>query len=161
MTAYDLAHIVTHYVNGKGDAVSHKKLQKLLYYVEAWNLVHLENPLLNEDFQAWVHGPVLPSLYRELKGYGFNDLNVIHDDENKDIDELINTIVLRNELSEDQLELIYAVLDKYGSKTSFELEMLSHSEPPWVEARNGLPPTANCTTVIPKSRMREYYSSLL
>ena len=61
MKASDIAHIVTYYVNQKGDTISPKKLQKLLFYVEAWNLVHLKIPLIEEDFEAWVHGPVLPS----------------------------------------------------------------------------------------------------
>ena len=77
MTAEDLAHIVTHYLNQKGDSVSPKKLQKLLYYIEAWHLVHIGVPLIDEEFQAWVHGPVLPSLYHQLKEFGFNDLKVV------------------------------------------------------------------------------------
>lgn len=155
----DLAHIVTHYVNQKGDTVSHKKLQKLLYYVEAWNLVHLKEPIIDEDFQAWVHGPVIPSLYHELKPLGFNNFQVINY-EDGDVDKLIANIIAKNKLSEDQQELIYEVLDKYGARTSFELEMMSHNEPPWIEARKGLPPHANCTNVISKDRMRDYYSSL-
>ena len=79
MKAWDLGHIITHYVNEKGDTVSHKKLQKLLFYVEAWHLVNFGEPILNEDFQAWMHGPVVPELYHDLKEFGFNNLKVIND----------------------------------------------------------------------------------
>jgi uncharacterized phage-associated protein len=161
MTAYDLAHIVTHYVNQKGDSVSHKKLQKLLYYVEAWHLVHMGGPILDEEFEAWVHGPVIPSLYQSLKQYGFNDLNVIHDVEGGNIDKLIDDIIKNNDLSEDQQDLIEQVLDKYGIKTSFALEMMTHQEAPWVEARGGIPPHQNCNTIISKERMKQFYSSLI
>lgn len=160
MIASDLAQIVTTYVNSKGDTVSPKKLQKLLYYVEAWNLVNLTNPLVDEDFQAWVHGPVLPSLYHELKEFGYNDLKVVADECNT-ANEPINKIIERNNLNEDQLGLIYAVLDKYGTMNSFQLELLSHSEAPWVEARAGLPPHTPCTNIIPKKRMKEFYSELV
>ncbi len=160
MTALHLAHIVTHLVNQKGDTVSHKKLQKLLYYVESWNMVHLGNPMIDEDFQAWVHGPVLPSLYHELKGYGFNDLKVVAD-ENDTPDELINNIIAENKITEDQLALIDSVLQKYATLNSFQLELLTHSEAPWIEARGACPPHQSCTNTISKERMKEFYSTLM
>lgn len=160
MIATDLAHIVTHYINQKGDTISHKKLQKLLYYVEAWNLVHLSDPLMEEDFEAWVHGPVLPSLYHELKQFGFNDLKVVADEFDKP-DDLVNKIIRENELTSEQLELIYLVLDKYGSMNSLQLELLTHNENPWVEAREGVPPHQSCNNIIPKSKIKDFYSSLI
>lgn len=159
MKAYDLAHIVTNFVNQKGDTVSHKKLQKLIYYVEAWNLVHLEEPLINEDFEAWVHGPVVPELYQQLKEFGFNQIEVVND-EFDTIDEQIQEIIINNKLTENQLELIYSVLNKYGGLSSLELELLSHSESPWIEAREGYAPHQTCNKIITKARMKEFYTSL-
>ncbi len=160
MNQMDLAHIITHYVNEKGDSVSPKKLQKLLYYVEAWNMVHIGEPLINEEFEAWVHGPVLPSVYRQLKGFGFNNLQVINEEEDSAAKE-IQGIIEKNKLSDDQLGVIYSVLNKYGGLSAFELEMLSHNEAPWVEARGGVPPHMSCKEIIPKPRMRAFYSSLI
>jgi uncharacterized phage-associated protein len=160
MKTSDLAHVVTHYINEKGDTVSPKKLQKLLYYVEAWNLVHLSDPLLFEDFQAWVHGPVLPSLYHELKEYKFNDLKVVAEEFDSP-SQLILKIIENNKITHEKLDLIYAVLDRYGSLNSLQLEMLSHSERPWLEAREGFPPHVSCKNIIPKEKMKEYYSTLI
>ena len=123
MNSWDLGHIVTHYVNQKGDTVSHKKLQKLLYYVEAWHLVNFKTPILEENFEAWVHGPVVPELYHKLKEFGFNNLQVIND-EFDTVDEAIQTIIERNAISSEQIELIESILNRYGSLTSFELELL-------------------------------------
>ena len=160
MNPSQLAKIATYYINDKGDRVSNKKLQKILYYVEAWNMVHFGTPLIKEDFEAWVHGPVLPSLYRELKELGYNDLSII-DNENGSVDSRINEIAKINQLSNDQLDLIYSVLNKYGGLSAFQLEMLTHSESPWIEARGNKAPHESCNTVIPKSRMKEFYSSLI
>lgn len=159
MKSIDLAHIVTHFVNQKGDTVSHKKLQKLIYYIEAWNLVHLSTPLLVEDFEAWVHGPVVPELYQELKEFGFNNIEVINDQFDT-MDEEIESIILKNNLSENQVELIYSVLNKYSSLSSMELELLTHNEAPWIEAREGFAPHQSCNNIIPKVRMKEFYTSL-
>lgn len=159
MKSYDLGHIITHYINTKGDSVSHKKLQKLLYYVESWHLVNFDEPILDENFQAWVHGPVIPELYHELKEFGFNDLAIIND-EHETIDEEINSIITKNKLTDDKLEFIYSVLDNYGGFSSFELELLSHSEQPWIDARGDCAPHERCTAVISKNSMKKFYSSL-
>lgn len=160
MEAKDLGYIVTDYLNSKGESVSPKKLQKLLYYVESWNLVHLGTPLLEEDFEAWVHGPVLPSVYRELKQFGFNNISIIND-ELDSAEKRINKIAESNNLSGDQKELIFSVLNKYGGLSPFDLEMLTHSEKPWVDARGNVPPHENCNNIISKESMRSYYSSLI
>ena len=159
MNSWDLGHIITNYVNQKGDTISHKKLQKLLYYVEAWHLVNFNNPILNEDFQAWVHGPVVPELYHKLKEFGFNDLKVVND-EFETVDGKINSIILKNKISDETIEFVYSVLDRYGSLTSFELELLSHSEAPWLEARQDYPPHKPCTNIISKDRMKAFYSNI-
>ncbi len=160
MKATALGHIITDYINSKGLTVSPKKLQKLVYYVEAWHLVHLHSELIDENFEAWVHGPVVPELYQDLKKFGYNDIQIIND-ENDSSDERIQEIAKENNLNEDQIELIYSVLNKYGNLSSFELEMLTHSEQPWIEARKGFPPHERCTNIISKDRMKEFYSAQL
>jgi uncharacterized phage-associated protein len=159
MNAWELGHIITHYVNQKGDTVSHKKLQKLLYYVDAWHLVNFGNSIVDEDFQAWVHGPVVPELYQQLKGFGFNNLKVVND-EYDTVDDEIKAIIAKNNLSDDQVEFLNSVLNKYGGLSSFDLELLSHSEAPWLEARFGYEPHQSCNVVIPKQRMQEFYSAM-
>lgn len=159
MNAWDLGHIVTNYVNQKGDTVSHKKLQKLLFYVEAWHLVNFGKPILDEDFQAWVHGPVIPELYQKLKDFGFNDLKVVNE-EDKTVDKQIEEIIAKNGLDGNTLEFIYSVLDNYGSLTSFDLELLTHSEKPWIEARGNCAPHERCANIIPKDKMQAFYSQL-
>lgn len=158
MKAWDLAHIITHYVNEKGDSVSHKKLQKLLYFVEAWHLVHFGESIVDEEFEAWVHGPVIPEVYRKLKGAGFNNIEVTAEDFDT-VEEEINSIIERNHLSSDQLDLVGSVLDKYGPLSSMELELLTHNEDPWIKARSGLGPHEASNTVMTKKRIKEYYSA--
>lgn len=159
MKAGDLGHIITHYINQKGDTVSHKKLQKLIYYVDAWHLVHFEASIVNENFEAWVHGPVVRELYHELKEFGFNNLKVVND-ELDTVDEEIEAIIAKNGINSDQIGLIESVLNKYGSLSSLELELLTHNEAPWIEGRDGFAPHQVCTNVISKQRMRDFYSAL-
>lgn len=160
MKAIALGHIITDYLNSKGVSVSPKKLQKLVYYVEAWHLVYFDSELIEENFEAWVHGPVVPELYQDLKQFGYNNLKVINDELDSS-EERIKKVAKDNNLTDDQMELIFSVLNKYGTLSSFELEMLTHSEQPWIEARKDIPPHERCTNIISKSRMKEFYSAQL
>ena len=160
MKATALGHLITDYVNSRGETVSPKKLQKLVYYVEAWHLVYFDFELIDERFEAWVHGPVVPELYQYLKQFGYNNIQVINDELDSS-EKIIEAVAKENNLNEEQLELVYSVLNKYGTLSSFELEMLTHSEEPWIEARKDIPPHERCTNVIPKDRMKEYYSAQL
>ena len=54
------------------ESMTHKKLQKLCYYAKAWYLALYDENLVNEAFEAWVHGAVQPDLYQKYKPYGFN-----------------------------------------------------------------------------------------
>ena len=46
-----------------GGALSVLKLQKLLYYVEAWHVAFFNKMLFDDEFQAWVHGPVCVPIF--------------------------------------------------------------------------------------------------
>jgi len=59
---------VAKYITEQTGEVSAMKLQKLMYYAQAWNLVWEEEALFPNDFQAWANGPVLPTLYARHRG---------------------------------------------------------------------------------------------
>ena len=150
-------YLLSHYAS-KGDLITNKKLQKLLYYVEAWNLVHFDS-IINEDFEAWIHGPVIPDVYRSYRGFVYSP--IIIDYKGKHAGEVNAAIAHSLGLNGDVKNLVDEVIYKYGSLTSFQLEMLSHSEPPWLKAREGFAPNEQSDKVIDKKLMKEYYTSLL
>ena len=62
------AHDVAKYIIGKSGQISAMKLQKLVYYAQAWSLVWDEEPLFPQKVRAWVNGPVVRELYDVHKG---------------------------------------------------------------------------------------------
>ncbi len=42
--------------------MSNLRLNKLMYYTQAWSLVLLGRPLFEADFEAWDFGPVIPAI---------------------------------------------------------------------------------------------------
>ena len=125
--------------------MSAMKLQKLVYYCQAWSLVWEDRPLFPEAIEAWASGPVVPELYREHKGMF-----------------LLKEWVLgrsRN-LSDDDQETVDIVLRKYAHRNAQWLSELTHREAPWKDARRGLAPGELGDVEITHAAMSEYYSSL-
>ena len=147
------AHLVADYFLYKGQQekkpISNKKLQKLLYYAQAWSLVLCKEKLFKDKIEAWVHGPAIRNVYIEYKEFGFNPIQ-------KEIEtDKINKIP----------EKIKKFLDKvwrvYGKLDAVYLEQLTHSEKPWQEARDGLQGHESSENVISIKSMRDFYSEKL
>jgi len=54
---------VAKYILDKKGVMSAMKLQKLVYYSQAWSLVWDDEPVFDDAIKAWANGPVIPSLY--------------------------------------------------------------------------------------------------
>ena len=63
-TVFDVAQ----YILSKLGPMPAMKLQKLVYYSQAWSLVWDEAALFDEEIQAWANGPVVRTLYDVHKG---------------------------------------------------------------------------------------------
>lgn len=129
----------------KDSPITAWKLQKLVYYCQAWSLVWDENSLFREDILAWANGPVVKELYEKHRG-------LFHVQEIKGGDV--------SNLSENQKDIINRVVEAYGRKTAQWLSDLTHMEDPWIEAREFLKPGERGNQKISIASMYEYYSSI-
>ncbi len=60
------------YLSNKSDRhITNLKLQKLVYYAQAWHLVFFNRKLYDAPIEAWIHGPAVRSLYKKYKRSGF------------------------------------------------------------------------------------------
>jgi uncharacterized phage-associated protein len=133
------------YIVQKTGRLSTWKLQKLVYYAQAWSLVWDERPLFKERIEAWANGPVCPELYQWHKG-SFE----------------VEKVPAGNAgaLDKDARETIDAVLSHYGDKGSQWLSDLTHRELPWKMARGNLPDGERGTALISHGSMADYYGNL-
>lgn len=130
-------------------SITNKKLQKLLYYAQAWSLVVRKDKLFNDKIEAWVHGPAVRSVYLQYRKFGFNPIK-------KEIDSAKFT-----NIPEDIKHFLDEVWNVYGKKDTEYLELLTHSEKPWQEAREGLQGSENSKNVISLMSMKTFYSEML
>jgi uncharacterized phage-associated protein len=142
----DVANFLLDESRERGDILTNLKLQKLIYYAQAWYLALKEKPLFQEDLEAWVHGPVLPTQYYRFRNQKWMPI----------LDDTITRPEVANPIKSHLLEIV----DVFGSETAVSLELMTHRERPWIEARKDLAPDVPSNAIISKETMRDYYKSL-
>lgn len=129
----------------RGDLLTPLKLQKLMFYADAWFMALYNGELTTERFQAWVHGPVALSQYHRFKENRWHPI----------LDE-----VDMPEFDERSTNHLREILDVFGPETGPALEMMTHSETPWLDARGGIPDDEPCNAYISKETTKKFYASI-
>jgi uncharacterized phage-associated protein len=138
------------YIVDKLGTVDTWKLQKLVYYCQAWSLVWDERPLFDSKIEAWANGPVCPDLYaRHKRMYSIGPDSVA-----------VWAGASPDALFETERETIDSVLEHYGGKPGHYLRELTHLEEPWIQARGDTPLMEPCNNEITHEMMRLYYGAL-
>ena len=119
-----------------GDVITNLKAQKLAYYAQGVSYAMLGTPLFDDDFEAWLHGPVIPSLYDELKQF-----------ENRQIE--IKTDYDDKLFSKEQLDVIVRTYKTFGQYSAWKLRDMTHQELPWKNTKRN--------QVISKELIRSYF----
>lgn len=125
-----------------GDSLTNLKLQKLIYYAQAWSVALLDRPLFEEEIEAWAHGPVVDVVYQEYKQYRYGTIPPSR---------------RKPRFTPQERVVLEDVLTVYGEHSAKFLEDLTHSEGPWETVRGGKPATSRSRRKIPLALMREYY----
>ncbi|OAV72184.1 putative phage-associated protein [Bacteroidales bacterium Barb4] len=142
--------IILRYTPDAGDAITPLKLQKLLYYCQAWHYTVYDEPLFDDKIEAWARGPVIPSQFERFSYLEIGD-NILNN-----WPEFAPDIVLEKYTE----NLLYEVMSVYGQHTAYYLERLVQSEKPWKETRGDLEFPLACDKEIPLPLMKAYYSSI-
>lgn len=133
------------YIIEKEPYVGLNRLQLLVYYCYAWELVWSDESLFKSEILAGPNGPLIQSLYDYFKG---------------EREFTLPNIGASSNLSADERETIDVVLGGYSQYNPMQLSMIAQSEKPWKEARLKVS-ELNPLPVIPKAEIQEFYSSLL
>ena len=123
-----------------GDVITNLKAQKLLYYAQGISLAKTGEALFEDDFVAWQHGPVIPTLYDELKTFGKSQITLPDD---------LNL----NKFSTKQMDLLISVYKTYGQFSAWKLRDMTHQEAPWKNV--------NINEIITKQSIKDFFSNQL
>jgi len=118
------------------------KLQKLLYYSQAWHVAITDEPLFEDEIQAWSKGPVVDRVWQERKGWR----NVTSWPQGN-----------ADNISGPSAMVVDLVCSVYGRLSGDDLSELTHDEEPWRATRGDLPESARANRTIPLELMRDFY----
>ncbi len=140
--------IIAEYIIAKGKEITPLALQKILYYSQGFYKAFFGKFLVEDDCQAWVHGPVYVCIYEKYKE--FKSANILID-----IDYDIEDIIV-----DEKRELLDVIIKYFGYYNGKALEKMSHYEVPWINARRGFLPVENSNNIIKKEDIKEYFEKV-
>jgi len=147
LTANQVANYIIYRANNAEELITNLKLQKLLYYAQGYYLAFYNELLFDDEIQAWAHGPVVPSVYHEYKHFRWKPIN--------------------QEVTEPKIEkkrivdLLDLIIETFLPMDAYKLELMTHRESPWLNARGDLPKDAFCQSTINTRDMKDYFTKLM
>jgi uncharacterized phage-associated protein len=143
ISALDVAKYFLSKANREGDWVTNLKMQKLLYYAQAWYLVNYNAPLFKEPIRPWALGPVIKEVYDEFKNFGSAPIDYKSTGQESNI------------FSKKQKQFLDEFYDIFFKFTAHELVNMSHNESPWKDAFE------KRSNEISLDEIKRYYTHLL
>ena len=122
-----------------GEFLTNLKLQKLLYYAQGFHLAVFGTPLFPDKIEAWMYGPVVPTVYEHYKDFGCSGIS-------------LSAKQVLVKLKKEEEDLLYQVYNRYKSYSAIGLVELTHSEPPWMNAN-----PKGRGTVISNESMKSFF----
>ncbi len=134
----DVSRYVINYSNEKGYGVSNLKLQKLLYFIQAYFLVEMGTSCFQEPIQAWNFGPVVPKAYHEFKIFGCADIPTISKYTSVELEDgklKIETKTFSiDSIKTEHRSAIDRIVDNFKDHAASDLVYITHNQKPWKDA---------------------------
>lgn len=132
-------------------SVTNLTLQKLLYFAHGLMLVRSGDALVDEPFQAWKYGPVVESLYHDLKIFGTSQIS-------PDAGYIPNWPGLPPDEASVARRAIADVLDQLGGMSGGQLINVSHDpNGPWNEVYKA----ATRNIKIENEKIKRYFQTIV
>lgn len=126
---------------GEIEGITNLKLQKILYFIEAFSLATKDTSIFNEEIEAWEYGPVVPEVYHAYKDRKSNPIFV----ETDYVCELPNDV-------KDTVDKVWSTFEKFSAS---RLVDITHRHRPWIDANENPE-----TDLINRESIKEYYTGL-
>ena len=135
----DVCRHVINYSNERDYGISNLKLQKVLYFIQAYFLIKKKDhtSCFHEKIEAWDFGPVVPEAYHEYKQYGSGDIPSIKSYIMFDENDIWNSKRVEFEdttITDEDKALIEKVVDKFADYSSTDFVSLTQRQAPWIDA---------------------------
>lgn len=141
--ALNIANYVVYYSNKNRYSISNLRLQKLLYFIQAYYLYSFGKACFKDEIEAWAFGPVVPNVYHKYKKYGAGSIPYSFDN----VKEISNI----NNADKEVINMVVTKLSRYGV---YDLVQTTHQQGPWVRVYDKRIRGA----VISKKSIKDYFN---
>lgn len=128
------------------------KLQKLLYFSQSHHLADFGQEIFEEEFEAWVRGPVVSEIYHSASYQ--SEVNPSNQEEGSYLISLTNDFDFAD-FDMETNEFLVSIWNTYSPFTGRELSLMTHDELPW--KWHFVDEEETHSRVIPKQVMQNYY----
>lgn len=154
----DVCRFIINYCDDQDYAISNLKLQKILYFIQAWFLCRSETrkACFKEEIEAWDFGPVVPEAYHEYKQFGSTNLPRVTFYIQRDEDDFWESKVVPfndDVITLGDKDIIRKLVDKFARYSTTTLVNVTHGQSPWIDAYE---PGKN--NVITNEAIRSYFN---
>ena len=135
----DISRFIINYCDKKDYSLSNLKLQKILYFVQAYYVSYTEsqNPCFKENIEAWDFGPVVPVAYHEYKRFGSASIPKVTTYIEFDPNDFWNSKLVEYDdsvISIKDKNIIELLVDKFSQYSTTTLVRITHDQSPWINA---------------------------
>lgn len=154
----DVSRFIINYCNEKDYHISNLKLQKILYFIQAYYLSKTESkePCFKDVIEAWDFGPVIPVVYHEYKRFGSTNIPKINTYIEFDINDFWKSKVVEYDdriIADGDKKIICKLVDNFSQISTTRLVQITHNQSPWIDAYS-----KGRTTVISTEAIRSYFN---
>lgn len=137
--AKDIARYVIFYCHEHKYPISNLKLQKILYFIQAYFLVDANKSCFSDVIEAWDYCPIVPSVYEEYRIFG--SLNIPCTDNGSEF----------RYIKSDDYDSLNRILAEVSKNTEFQLTYITRNQSPWLDARKSV------TKRITNKAIKDYF----
>ena len=138
--AKDIARYVIFYCDKYGHPISNLKLQKILYFIQAYFLFETNKPCFSDVIEAWDYCHIVPSVYKEYRIYGSS--NIPCTDDGSEF----------RYIKDDDYDSLNRILAEVSKNTESQLAYITRHQSPWIDARKSV------TKRITKKAIKDYFN---
>jgi uncharacterized phage-associated protein len=120
--AKDIARYVVFYCHEHKYPISNLKLQKILYFIQAYFLVEADKPCFSDVIEAWDYCPIVPNVYKEYRIFG--SLNIPCTDDGSEF----------RYIKSDDYDSLNRILAEVSKNTESQLTYITRNQSPWIDA---------------------------
>lgn len=153
-----IANYVVYIAQRERMTITNLHLQKILYFLQANELISVGNALFRGNIEKWRLGPVVPDVYHEYKEYGSQPIEeiateVLFNEDNWNI-EIISFDP--NDIDIETRERIEPLIINMLGKSPFELVDETHSHEPWFRFKSDIE-MGNSSLCYTNEEISEYF----